>query len=524
MRKHRRYQPNVLAASASLLGETRVQARLPSLLWFAELAIVLAAVLPALIVLNVPDNGRSSAWTLTIAIMAWSGLRLTRVIASGNPRIFEFMFFLFVYIFMGLAPTVQIRSASIASTTKDMPANIDWPTALIVALALGVYELGRLAPARRLDAPTARSQRAISSRALWVLFFIGLAAMLYYVQSVGLDVFLQDRETRQTARNSSFDDGSLAAIVAAMAWIPLMASSGGFMLVRRRLRQYGEPTGPYGYVALVAAVGVLLVVNPISGARYTSGTVMFALLCSTGILTSKWLRPFLALILAAFLFLFPIADAFRRADVNVTRAGFFSEYAGNGDYDAFWQISNALLFIEHEGITWGNQALGVLFFWVPRSLWPQKPTDTGVLLAEFRGYAFENLSAPLWAEALVNGGVVLMILTFVGLGALLVRLDGGLPRSLASNSVLALAGMILPAYMIILMRGSLLQATGSLVVMLASLVATTIGGARDSSPPESEIADIAIESSAPLRRHRRAHQRLTKDSDHSIRRMLLRKI
>lgn len=521
MRRHRSCQKDWPATSNSLppphpMG---IHKRLSKLIWLAEAAILLAAVLPTLVILNVPDNGRSSAWMLTIAIMAWSGLKLSLIIASGKPRVFEFMFFLFVYIFMGLAPTVQIRSASIASTTKDMPANIDWPTALIVALALGVYELGRLAPARRIDAPTARSQRAINSRALWVLFFIGLAAMLYYVQSVGLDVLLQDRHSRQAARDSSFDDGSLAAIVAAMAWIPLMASSGGFMLVRRRLRQQGEPTGPYGYVALLAAVGVLLVVNPISGARYTSGTVLFALLCSTGILTSRWLRPFLALILAAFLFLFPIADAFRRASVDASRSGFFAEYAGNGDYDAFWQISNSLLFIEQQGITWGNQALGVLLFWIPRNIWPQKPTGTGVLLAQYRGYAFENLSAPLWAEALVNGGVVLMILTFVGLGVLLVRLDGRLPRSLASNSVLALAGMILPAYMIILLRGSLLQATGSLVVMLASLVATTIGGARDSSPPESEIADIAIESSAPLRRHRRARQRTPKE-----RRMRLRKI
>lgn len=274
------------------------------------------------------------------------------------------------------------------------------------------------------------------------------------------------------------------------------------MLLRRRRRRLNQPTGPYGYVALIAAVGVLLVVNPISGARYTSGTVLFALLCFTGILTSKkLLRLFLATILAAFLFLFPIADAFRRAEVDVSRAGFFGEYSGNGDYDAFWQISNSLLFIQQEGITWGNQALGVLFFWVPRSMWPQKPTDTGVLLAEFRGYHFQNLSAPLWAEALLNGGVVLLVLTFVGLGVLLVRLDVRLPRSLASNGMLALAGALLPAYMIILLRGSLLQATGILVIMLASLAATTVGGARASPLPKPEEGGTTGELRRPPPRY-----------------------
>ncbi|MFD1212060.1 hypothetical protein ACFQ36_08405 [Arthrobacter sp. GCM10027362] len=449
------------------------------LLWFTESAVVLAVVLPAMVVLTTEDAGRSTAWTLTLAILVWAGIRLSVIIAGGKPRLFEFIFWLFVYIFLGLAPTIQIRTAAVASTTKDMPASVDWPTALLVALSLIVFEAGRTLPAgRRTRAAGYRGGR-LSPRWTWLLFAIGLAFLLYYVQSLGLESFFQNREARQEARSSSFEDKSSGAIIGALAWVPLLIAAGSFATMGR-LRRAVPRARAYRIAAVVGVLAVLVVMNPISGARYTSGTVMFAMLCYTGILTRKRLiRPLLGGLLAAFLLLFPIADAFRRSEVSVGRTGFFSEYAGNGDYDAFWQIANSYLYIQSEGPTWGRQALGVLLFWVPRSLWTGKPDDTGLLLAGYRGYSFTNLSAPLWAEALINGGMVALVATFLALGLLIVRLDRRLPQSLRSDSGLAIAASVFPAYMIILLRGSMLQATGVFTIMLLSIVLVSSGGKRD---------------------------------------------
>jgi hypothetical protein len=183
-------------------------------------------------------------------------------------------------------------------------------------------------------------------------------------------------------------------------------------------------------------------------------------------------------IIVAFLFLFPILDAFRTVAGTADRPGFFDEYAGNADYDAFWQVANTLSYISVEGITWGRQALGVLFFWVPRSVWPDKPVDTGILLANFKGYSFTNLSAPLWAEIAINLGVVCTLLIMVAIGAGMVKLDLRLPRAFVVGGTAAIIGAILPAYMIILLRGSLLQASGGLFVMLASMLLLGVGGQR----------------------------------------------
>lgn len=478
------------ATLAAITDRAGSVARMHRLLWFVESSLVLAVVLPTMIVLTVDDVGRSSAWTLTLGIMAWAGIRLSTLIAAGKPQVFEFMFWLFVYIFMGMAPSIQIRTADISVTTKAMPAHIDWSTALVIALSLALFEIGRSLPVFQPGPRQARPPRTVNPRAAWLLFVIGLACMLYYVQALGLDSLFQSREARKEALDATFGDGSGGIIIAALAWVPLMVCTGAFLLLRR-LRIDGRRGRAYALAALVSAVGVLLVVNPVSGARYTSGTVLFALLCFTGVLAKDtWIRPLFAGILGAFLFLFPIADAFRRTDINVARGGFFAEYAGNGDYDAFWQVANTLLYIQQEGPTWGRQALGVLFFWAPRSLWTDKPTDTGVLLANFRGYNFTNLSAPLWAEALVNGGLVALVVVFLGLGTFLVRLDRRLPASLADNGVMSLAGSVLPAYMIILLRGSLLQATGLFAIIVLSLL--FIGwGRRRASPPRPGTQDGA---------------------------------
>jgi len=449
-------------------------------LWFLGVAFVMSVFMPILLVAAVDDGGRSSAWIITLAIAVWSGLRLAWIISRGKPYLFEFMFWLFVYIFFGLAASVQIRSGVVATTTPSVLPDLDWPTSLFLLGSLVMFEIGRLLvrrPADQADSVPTKI-RQINKNVAWGLLFFGLLMNAYYVSQQGIGSFFQDRYTRQAARDVSFADPTIAAIVQALAWIPLLVAAGAFAYLRKQRRAQGL-SGKYGFLVIVAAAGVVLVVNPISGARFTAGTVMFALVCYLGIFrTPTLVRLSLSGIIVAFLFLFPILDAFRTVAGTADRPGFFDEYAGNADYDAFWQVANTLSYISVEGITWGRQALGVLFFWVPRSVWPDKPVDTGILLANFKGYSFTNLSAPLWAEIAINLGVVCTLLIMVGIGAGMVKLDLRLPRAFVVGGTAAIIGAILPAYMIILLRGSLLQASGGLFVMLASMLLLGVGGQR----------------------------------------------
>jgi hypothetical protein len=119
-----------------------------------------------------------------------------------------------------------------------------------------------------------------------------------------------------------------------------------------------------------------------------------------------------------------------------------------------------------EGFSYVRQPLGVVLFWVPRSLWADKPVDTGIYLAEERGYEFQNLSAPLWAEMFVIGGHLVVVGGFIALGYVVVRGDDRLVERLAGRRRYSVAAAFMPFYLIILLRGSLLQAT-ALVATLA---------------------------------------------------------
>ncbi len=67
--------------------------------------------------------------------------------------------------------------------------------------------------------------------------------------------------------------------------------------------------------------------------------------------------------------------------------------------------------------------LGTLLFWMPRSVWPDKPLDTGVMLAEYKEYGFTNLSSPLWGEFFIDFGWVGLVAGMLLVGYWARRLD-----------------------------------------------------------------------------------------------------
>lgn len=463
------------------------------------IGLVLSVVVPLLLVADVPDVGRSSGWVLTLLIMVWSGVRMAIAISSGKPMLFDFFFWIFCYVFMGLAPSVQIRSGQVATTTQDMNPALDVPIALLVWTGILCYEAGRAVaywrersrratgvvagedavprgnaegatPAPLDVAPIAPGiARGVSPWRTVALVLFGVVASGYFVAKLGFGSLFVDRYTFESLRNVVWPDPATAAVMKALAVYPLLVGIGALAMLWRTARRARTA---FGLAALACTALLLVIVNPISSARYTLGTVLFAIAVYAGaVATTRSTRLTLVATILGFIFVFPIADAFRIAGGwNVARSSFFGEYAGSADYDAFWQIGNAYSYLLDGLVQFGQQGLGSLFFWVPRSVWPDKPVDTGILLAQYRGYGFDNLSAPLWAEFLVNGGIPVLIAGFLVVGYVLRVLDRRLLPGFAQARFWAVVGAIFPVYMTILLRGSLLQATGSVFVAIACLL------------------------------------------------------
>jgi len=432
------------------------------------LAFVALGIVVPIFVLTSPDSGRSSAWIVTFGVLFVAAIRLAVLIARGERRMFEFIFWLFAYVFFGLAPTVQLRADAMATTTAGLDPQLDLVTAATAVLGITSFAIGfALAHRRRAAAHTASPERFGISRArLGILTFVALAASAYYVASLGVSVLFSSRAEFSLVENARWPDPTTNAMIGAVSSFPILIAAHGWWYVTRGATSKGPR-----WIAWTTTLVAMFITNPISSARYHFGVVWGSFLGPLGAFRTRVRTSVMMLgIVFGLLFLFPIADMFRRLNVvNTERTGFLAEYEGNGDYDAFGQLSNAILYDATMPFRFARQFLGILFFWMPRSIWRDKPTGSGVLLAEFREYGFTNLSAPIWAELLLSFGFIGVVVGSLVLAYFLGRLDVRF-REGNPSPIVEIAGAVFPFYLLILLRGSWLQATGILVMLIGSLL------------------------------------------------------
>jgi len=126
-----------------------------------------------------------------------------------------------------------------------------------------------------------------------------------------------------------------------------------------------------------------------------------------------------------FFFVFPMMDTFRYFNPvtfewrDLIRWNF--DFINNGDFDAY---QNFALSISREFISFGKQLLVVIFFFIPRTIWQDKPVGSGVELTRIlHGADNTNISMPFISEGYVNFGLLGIILFLFLLGWIIGILD-----------------------------------------------------------------------------------------------------
>lgn len=446
-------------------------------------ALVLSGVAPLLVISATPEIHGAQAFQGPLLIAALSGLMYARVVGSRSRRLFEMVIWLYVYVFFGIAPMIQMRLGADTDTTPAVNHDLDWSSTTIVlagcvAFALGVfYKSGNPA-----EPSIATPLVGVNARRANLLTLASLALFAYYAGRLGFSTLFLSRFGLDLARTFAWPDKTIISLVTGGTSMGLLVSTIAQMYVRRQRKAAGLPR-PW-LLPLLSFVALFVCVNPVNSARYVSGTVILAMLGAFGAYTT--VRKFRAVALGAILgmvYLFPIADMFRRSLDPSAKSQNPLESMLSGDFDSFSQITNTVEYVNETGITWGNQLLGVIFFWVPRGIWPTKAIDTGVLLGGFKGYDFKNLSAPLWSELYINGGWTLLVPGMLVLGVIVGRADRGSEAILASTKYPSLIACIVPFYLLIVLRGSLLQSVAFMAVIVVACLFV-----RDNNPEPSGSA------------------------------------
>jgi oligosaccharide repeat unit polymerase len=177
---------------------------------------------------------------------------------------------------------------------------------------------------------------------------------------------------------------------------------------------------------------MLLAAPPTGMARFAAASMYLPVsLCLFPALRKKY--RFILLFIFSIVVLFPIMNIFR----------YYSESISPNIYDMITEQYNTLNFDSYSMfmrvfkdniITNGEQLLGALLFFVPRSIWPTKPIGSGHYVADIQNLSFANISMPYFGEGYINFGIIGVILFTVLLAYITARVDKWYLQNVANRN------------------------------------------------------------------------------------------
>jgi hypothetical protein len=448
--------------------------------------VTLAVITPAVIIrfTGIPT---SSYWLWSLPVIAICAARFAWLVGNGQRRLFEMIFWGYSYGFLGLAPLTQFRENLWPDTVPHVDVTYTGAGALIAIVGCCAFlagtgldnatALGRTWQAAKRTPDVVKQVFSINYSRTMLLCAFAILVNIYFLSHVGWLQFLLSREEAQTAAEDAWPSavhldvmvGACSAMALLVAFIALMR----FRNEAKRARMWGESVSAAvmrSNMALIFIIGILLAntMNPLSNARQFAGTAILAAATAFGMFaTTRRFRIGACGFLAGMFVIFPLADAFRFSRQAELKAANPIQSLLSNDFDSFVQLMNGYLVGAREGIVPLKQLSGVFLFWVPRTVWAQKPVDTAQHIADGRGYLFTNLSSPLWIEFYLNGSWVLLAVGMFALGFGLHRWDTRLDAQFDGYRMPGLLGCILPFFLTILLRGPLLQAATYMVFIFA---------------------------------------------------------
>jgi hypothetical protein len=397
------------------------------------------------------------AWSLAIT----SAGMMIFLAASRRPRLMELSFWMFVYVFFGVAAVAQISAHHYPLSTGAYSESQLLATQLRVVVGIvafvGGISLWRLRP-RDDSSPLLSERFEVHERRLQMVGVVGAAIAALLVAKTGITHFFESRDALSIAlynaagkvqglRVYDLASKTTGGLKQFFLNVPILVAL-VYLVVTKLWRRHLLLT-----VVLVAMN--LITNNFISNARYWTGVVVAGLLAACIDLSKRRRHTYFVLgLLLTTVFGLSYLNIFRTtaAEGALAPPPRSQQLVVSPDYGMFQQELNGTLYVQSHGFTGGRQLAGALLVYVPRSLWPSKPGATGQLVEQEVGVNTLN-SSSVWTEFYIDFGFPELVLCFVLLGCLYARLDDVFERStsLATRVIIPISA----TYSILFLRGSL---------------------------------------------------------------------
>lgn len=187
----------------------------------------------------------------------------------------------------------------------------------------------------------------------------------------------------------------------------------------------------YRIMLTISILSMLFLIPPTSIARFQAVALYFPFLV---LFFPKFFGKdyFQFYVFFSLAFVFPILDKFRYFDPSNFNLNLDFSFIKAGHFDAY---QNFCRVVSKGIITGGEQLLGVILFYVPRSFWPNKPIGSGAAMAEVEGLFFTNISMPFLGEGYINFGIFGVLLFSMVLGVLCKLMDSLYWNSRVNQSI-----------------------------------------------------------------------------------------
>lgn len=217
----------------------------------------------------------------------------------------------------------------------------------------------------------------------------------------------------------------------------------------------------YNFIVLVTFglfqfIIALIAAPPTGLSRFLAATIylaLFLLIFQNFFLHRNRLN---LLLIFGILFIFPYLDKFRYFNSETVHFSINFDFLNTGHFDAY---QNFARIISSDLITYGMQFFGVVLFWVPRTMWPNKPEGSGFLLAKVEGLSLDNISFPYIAEGWINFGLTGVVGFMFLWGLFISSLDYYFwHKKNKDNNFLSIPYFLMFGVVFFIMRGNLLSA------------------------------------------------------------------
>lgn len=333
---------------------------------------------------------------------------------TDKPYSLKKIFYLFSLFFLGFAPFVQFSNKiSFWGYRSLLEYEYFYMNLIILFILFGYEILYRYFYKKELSfrtlniLPLFTLNRGLSGGKLLFLFSLSLIAfyLIFYYNKFNFIALLY--------RGGEFTrmkiDSSVSLIISNFVRpIPVICLLFYLLFAKRNIFFFSA--------FLVLA---LLTCSPFGMPRFQVAALYIPVLLSFGLFRGK--NVFSILIIVGLMIVFPFLDNFRYLDsTREITVGLNYDMFKEAHFDSYLNFA-AIVF--NNIITYGRQLLGVLLFFIPRSIWPTKPVGSGAYFADISDFSFTNISANYFAEGYINFGFIGIFIFLILLAYLTAKLD-----------------------------------------------------------------------------------------------------